>query len=132
MNHARSDASWLEKLMRRYIPHDDIGWESVGEKFTRYNIVRCRWFNLYIHQMWSPIAPPMCHDHPWAFVTFILMGGYWESQDGKTWTFRRPFSVLYRPAEFRHTVKTVDKYAWSCVVTTRRQRQWHDYDCEAR
>lgn len=119
----------IEKLLRRFIPHDDIGWESLGEKFTRYNVVKCRWFNLYIHQMWSPIAPPLCHDHPWSFVTFIIRGGYWESTDGETFTFRKPGRVLYRPAAWAHTVKTVDHYAWSVVVTSRTTRKWANRDC---
>jgi hypothetical protein len=119
----------LEKLLRRFIPHDDIGWESVGEKFTRYNLLKCRLLNVYIHQMWSPIAPPVCHSHPWAFVTFILRGGYWETRDNETWVFRKPGRVLYRPAKFRHTVKTVDHYAWSFVITGPYSNQWANHNC---
>ena len=42
----------IEKLLRWLIPHDDIGWKEIGERFTRYNVVKTRWFNVYIHQMW--------------------------------------------------------------------------------
>lgn len=119
----------IEKLLRRFISHDDQGWEEVGEKFTRYNVWKTRWFNIYIHQMWSPIAPPVCHDHPWSFVSLILRGGYWESTDGQTFIFRKPGRILYRPAEWAHTVKTVDRYAWSIVVTGSYKRNWENHDC---
>jgi hypothetical protein len=119
----------IERLLRRFIPHEDIGWIEIGERFTRYFVWRSRWFNVFIHQMYAPIAPPLCHDHPWSFVSLVLKKGYWESTDGQTFAWRPSKSILYRPAEFRHTVKTDNETAWSLVVTGPKRRQWGNHEC---
>lgn len=119
----------LERWLRRHIPYDTVGWKEIGEVFTRYNVLKTRWFSVYIHQMWAPIAPPLCHDHPWSFVTFIISGGYWETTDGTNFKFIRPGLVLYRPAHYTHTVKTVKRFAWTFVITGPRSNDWHNHDC---
>lgn len=123
----------IESLLRRYIKHDNIGFEEVGEKFTRYTMAHNRYFRLFIHQMHAPVPPPVCHDHPWSFVSLILNGGYWESEDGKEFVWRRPGSILYRRAEFAHTVKTAgpEHRAWSVVIAGPYRRQWGSKSCPA-
>lgn len=81
------------------------------------------------------------HDHPWAFITFLFHSGYWEHtpdcimcQDGickrfqpngiinrRTW--KRRFSILYRPATFQHYVEVV-KPTWTLVFRFPEVRQW--------
>ena len=42
-------------------------------------------FNIFIHRFLKS-DPDDLHDHPWAFRTIILFGGYWEfTEDGKFW-----------------------------------------------
>lgn len=123
--------SRIERLLRWAIPHVDIGWRDIGEEFTRYTVASNRFFRVFIHQMHAPIAPPKCHDHPWSFVSLILTGGYWESSNGKDFTFYKPGSVLFRRAEFAHTVKTnpPEHSAWTLVITGPYRRQWQNKDC---
>jgi len=117
-------------LLRRLFKHEDIGWIELEEKFTRYFVFRSRFFNVFLHQMSSPIMPPQCHDHPWSFVTLILRKGYWESTDGITGTFRFPGTVLFRRAEFAHTVKTLrGETAWTLVLTGPVRRKWQNLEC---
>lgn len=123
----------IEKLLRKFLPHKELGWTEIGEKFTRYTLLKLpNWlggFRVFLHQLDCEQWHDKCHDHPWSFITFILKGGYDESTtDGKT-VYRRPGSILYRPATFAHNVKTCGKTCWSIVVTTRKVRDWSMFAC---
>lgn len=49
-----------------------------GEKYmTRYTIYTCRFFSVKIHRIFES-DDDCLHDHPWAFISFILKGGYVE------------------------------------------------------
>ncbi len=112
------------------LPHKQIGWKEIGEDFIRYAILKTPWFNVYLHRLIAPAWHPMCHDHPWSFVTFILWSGYLERVASGKEIRRRPGSVLYRPAEFRHNVITPYGTAWSLIVTTKKSRDWGFQPCE--
>src|SRR5258708_2877223 len=68
----------FERFMRRKFSHKEIGWEEVGERFTRYALLKTRWGNIYLHQLYAPVWHPECHDHPWGFLTILLWRGYLE------------------------------------------------------
>src|SRR5258708_709192 len=70
--------SLLERLARKYLRYKEIGWEEVGERFTRYALLKTRWGNVYLHQLYAPKWHPECHDHPWSFLTILLSRGYLE------------------------------------------------------
>lgn len=110
------------QLLRRLLPFKDIGWEEIGEEFTRFQLVKTPWFNIYLHHLKALVEHPHCHDHPWSFVTVLLKGGYSEF-DGTVWTWRRAGSVLYRRAEHRHNVVTKG-VSWSLIVTGPKRRAW--------
>jgi hypothetical protein len=113
---------WFERLLRRLFPHRELGWEDIGEKFTRFTLVKTRWFQVFLHKLQAPNPHPQCHDHPWSFVAVILRGGYWEYAGGK-WARRPPGRVLWRPAEFTHNVVTRGT-SWSVIFATRKFRGW--------
>lgn len=117
---------FLTKLLYR-LPHKELGWEQIQEKFTRFTLFRNRWFTVYLHRLDAPQWHPDCHDHPWKFVTLLLRGGY-EELIGNTIHWRRPGSILYRPAESSHNVRTRG-VAWSLVIRGRTRRKWGFQTC---
>lgn len=114
------------KLLKACVPFKEIGWKEIGEEFYRFQLIKCRWGNLYLHRLHAPMPHPQCHDHPWWFWTVILRGGYWElGDDTRGWAWRGPGTVLFRPATFRHNVVTkTDRACWSLVLTGPREREW--------
>jgi hypothetical protein len=128
----------FEKLIRRYIPFKEIGWAEIGEKFTRYQLLKTRWFNIYLHQLSAPKWHPQCHDHPWSFVAILLKSGYLEESvrdaGNGDWYHEvkahKPGSILYRPAEFSHNVITPFGTSWSIIFTGPKVRQWGFLTCE--
>jgi hypothetical protein len=45
---------------------------------TRWRVVSVPWFGLYVHRLDKPDPRPTLHDHPWAFLSLVLRGGYTE------------------------------------------------------
>lgn len=126
---------WIERLLRRWFPFKEIGWEEIQEKFTRFQLLKTPWGNVYLHKLDAPIKHPHPHDHPWSFLAIILSGGYWECMNGKT-RWQPPGRILWRPAETKHNVVT-NGTNWSIVITTRKKRDWRlitemDQDCRTR
>ena len=92
----------------------------------RWTLVRTRWGKLVLHQFCRSDADTCSlHDHPAAFVTLIVAGGYVEVMPaGQRW--RPPGTLLYRPAAFRHRVDLgpTGRPAWSLVWFRRPSRAW--------
>lgn len=116
------------KLLRRFVPFKEIGWKPIGEVFYRYQLVKTRWFNIYLHELTAPQWHEKCHDHPWWFVTLILWPGYLE-ENVQGFFYREPGTVWYRPAHYRHNVVTPQGTSWSIIVTGPKSRDWGFGDC---
>ncbi len=87
----------------------------------RYTIFTCRWFSLKVHNIL--VSDYAClHDHPWAFTTFLIKGGYVEYTPNGSKVYGR-FSFLYRPAEYIHRLE-IHQPVWSIVITFKKTRQW--------
>lgn len=104
-------------------PHKQIGWEEIGEDFIRFTIFTTPWFTIYLHRLVALVPHSQCHDHPWSFMAILLKGGYDEYHAGE-WVWRKPGSVLWRPAEWKHNVVTKNSVSWSIIVTGPKKRQW--------
>lgn len=119
----------FEAWLRRTFAFKEIGWTDIGEKFTRYQLLKAPWFNVYLHQLSAPSWHPECHDHPWGFVAILLRRGYLE-RVGTVDTRRRPGSILFRPAMFSRNVITPYGESWSLILTTKKSRDWGFKPCE--
>jgi len=122
--------SRIERLLRRLLPKKELGWTEIGEQFTRYTILRTKYLTVYLHQLSAPNPAPECHDHPWHFWAFILLGGYWETLNGGPTTWHGPWSILYRHATDTHNVTTpLGRTNWSLIVASRKTRRWSFKTC---
>jgi hypothetical protein len=119
----------LGNFLRKHLRHKELGWKPIGEVFYRYQLVKTRWFNIYLHQLTAPQRHSNCHDHPWWFVTLILWNGYVEETAGGVLHFRHAGNVLYRPAKFKHNVITPWGTAWSLIITGPKSREWGFLKC---
>jgi hypothetical protein len=103
-------------MKRKVIYRDDN-----NEYLIRYTIVTCRLFSIKIHNIL--MSDYSCqHDHPWAFLTLLLKGGYVEYTPEGSKVYSR-FSLLYRPAEYIHRLE-IHQPVWSLVITFKKVRRW--------
>lgn len=91
---------------------------------SRLMLIRLPWLGVYFHIIRRTDWSHCQHDHPWAFVTLILRGGY-EEQVGEDVFVRRPGYIGYRPRNFEHRITRLLKgNAWSLVIRFRNHESW--------
>lgn len=116
---------WLLSLLRR--ERFDIGRPGLPDYLTRWTLLGKRYGGsrrVFLHWFHRGDEEPYFHDHPWAFVSVILWGGYYEeTPTGRHWY--GPGSVLVRPAEWRHRVVLHEgRQAWTLVLSGPKTRGW--------
>lgn len=101
----------------------------------RWTLFSCKLFSIKLHKILA--SDDAClHDHPWAFISFILRGGYVEQSykiennfvDREKTVSRiyHPGNILYRRALYTHRLE-VFQPCWTLVFTSRYLRQWGFY-----
>jgi hypothetical protein len=116
---------------------------------VRWNLFECSLFSIKIHKIL--VSDDDCmHDHPWAFISFILKGGYVEQTvkhpevlefENSVLTYYKKTgipeflrekktygagSILFRPAHFVHRLE-INQPATTLVITFRKIRPWGFY-----
>lgn len=98
----------------------------------RLRILATPWFGIYLHWIYLPDTDRHPHDHPWAFASLILRGGYTEQifttrpvfSDLDIWR-RRARRSLHRMSLGRaHRIVQLDPGTVTLVVHGRRRRTW--------
>lgn len=108
---------------------------------TRWELLSCKWFAIYLHRFECSDDRSSLHDHPWNFITIPLKYGYNDCtyNGGRdefgnpdfNRTLMKPFHVYYRPATHVHFVELhqdmflpVEKKAWTLVIRFKYIRYW--------
>ena len=93
--------SLMSKLNRYRLITDRITGKDYMHRYYLFLKDRATFpFNVTLHRIVKS-DEPFLHDHPWAYMTIILKGGYWENTiEGRTW--KGPGSVIKRGAQDFH------------------------------
>ncbi len=81
-------------------------------------------FNVFLHRILKS-DPDEMHDHPWAYRSLVLRGGYWEhTPHGTRW--RGPLSYRFAPADSVHRIEIdpAKPPCWTLFIPGRRVRDW--------
>lgn len=106
--------------------------EPDGSLYMTRWIFQTPWFGIRLHKIAKSDAGRDWHDHPFAFVSFILWGGYLEARPllalgGKHHcehsVFYGPGSVVRRKATDLHRL-TLTRPAWTLVFAGPYKRNW--------
>lgn len=91
---------------------------------SRLMLLKAPWLGVYLHVIRRPDWAHCQHDHPWAFATLILRGGY-EEMVGEQLHVRPPGYFGYRPRGFEHRItRLLDGNAVTLVVRLRNHEEW--------
>jgi hypothetical protein len=101
-----------------------------------------RYFNIYLHKFYLSDYEDELHDHPWANMSILLSGYYYEHipKDYDKWIInesreeqtllRKPFRPIFRPAKYIHRIELLNdsngnpKPIWTLFITGPHIRQW--------
>lgn len=129
----------MKPLRRRLtLSHDDKPF------LDRWGIVHERLGGFYLHHVADADPGKDLHDHPWAFVTFILRGGYTEqtaqareavllASFAERWPdtctsgverIWRRFSVHRMPLNVAHRITSAEPGTWTLVLRGPTRRMW--------
>lgn len=109
--------------------------------FGRFDVFKSRLLSIYVHEFYRSDKDRCLHDHPWHFLTFILKDGYIEemylypdhisklheptNDRQRTSYYRRPRSILWRPARTAHRILLIPgSHPWSLVFVGPKVRAW--------
>jgi hypothetical protein len=105
--------------------------------FRRYRLLATPWFNIYIHQILKSDEEAHMHDHPWAFYSFILKGGYKEvsSYEVDGWkevhtNYYLRHSLVHHKRNDAHKLTLMASCVWTLVLTYGKHETW-GYQTEA-
>lgn len=107
----------------------------------------CERFGIFLHRMDAPDPGVDIHDHPWAFVSLVLRGGYDEERtrndlavgaarmaerglwDRRGTVRRRDWlSVASTPLNYCHRITGLHRSpTWTLVIRGRKVRRWGFY-----
>jgi hypothetical protein len=82
-------------------------------------------FNIFLHKFLKSDTEDL-HDHPWAFTTIILWGGYWEYRPNLPKTWYGPGSIVTHKATDFHRIELDPDIpdTWTLFIPGRRCRGW--------
>jgi hypothetical protein len=108
------------------IPYKVInGCAQPTPMLVRYRLLDTPWGSLNVHHFLRGDEDRELHDHPFAFATLILKGGYLEELPyPRMRVIRWPGSILFRPAKWTHRVDLLGSGAWTLIAMTKKQREW--------
>jgi len=121
--HYKNARTWLWGLITRIeipTPH--------GEPYLiRYVIPLLFGWRIYFHKILESDGDRWLHDHPWAFISFLVWGRYVEETPGgnerlKSWINVHRATDLHRLRLFKKNGKTIPVY--SILLTGKRVRTW--------
>lgn len=100
----------------------------IGDYLTRLRIVQTPAFGIYLHKIKRPDKDQGIHDHPWSFVSIILLGSYYELRRNpvtmeKEVKFHRWLNVVRKHDQHR-ILRLTRPTVWSLMLVGRRYRTW--------
>lgn len=101
-------------------------WKTIGDGKTTYvrrlYILVTPFFSIMFHRIFRPDNQRELHDHPWTFLSLILLGHYRENtMEGE----RLCRWINFKWAEGRHSIRHVSRSpVWTLVFTGPRRRWW--------
>ena len=116
---------FLEKIGRKKIVLDrgpsHPKYNEAKPWMNRYYLLfrnRPKWFpfNILIHEMLDDDHGDGVHNHLFPYITIILRGGYWETNDKGTF-WRGPGYIGFRKNTDKHSLKLKDNNpAWTIML----------------
>lgn len=107
-------------------------YEASDEYLVRYILFRTPWFGVQVHRINRADSDRDMHNHPRAFWSIILRGGYDEERDAEfggrrhhLWRQHRVGSINRMKLKDFHSIRTmVREPTWTLVIVGPARQKW--------
>lgn len=97
----------------------------------RWRLIQTPMGGVYVHFIYREDLDPIGHDHPWAFWSLVLKGGYTELlqthpryPDQPKRVSHRRFSLHHFPLKWAHRIISVEPGTITLVLVGPKKKQW--------
>ncbi len=100
----------------------------------RWRLIQTPLGGIYVHFIYREDLDPVPHDHPWAFASLVLRGGYTEELHHSPgsgdfeWVTHRAGRLHKFPLHWAHRIVRVAPGTVTLVFVGRKVRSWGFYD----
>ena len=92
--------------------------------FRRWELLKTRWFSIYIHGIYAADEDKHLHNHPWDYTSITLKGKFIEeTQTG--FNLMKPFKMVTRDGKDYHKIKELkSKSVYTLFIVSPIKRLW--------
>lgn len=92
--------------------------------FRRWQLLKTRWFSIYIHGIYAADQDKHLHNHPWDYKSLVLKGSYIEETNSGINTLQFG-TITYRNGKDYHKIKTLlTKSVYTLFIVSPVKRIW--------
>lgn len=92
--------------------------------FRRWQLLKTRWFTIYIHGIYHKDEDTHLHNHPWNFINMILKGSYTEQTVNGT-ILQKPFRINKRKGSDYHKILNVHtNVVYTLFIIGSKRMEW--------
>jgi hypothetical protein len=92
--------------------------------FRRWQILKTRWFSIWIHCIYAPDEDKHLHNHPWDFKSMVIKGSYLEeTENGNIFQKFGKFNSR-NGDDFHKILKLNTEKVYSLFFVTPPKREW--------
>ena len=93
--------------------------------FRRWQILKTRWFSIWLHGIYAPDEDKHLHNHPWDFKSLVLKGSYIEQTENGNIT-QRPgrFNSRNGKEDFHKILELKSPVIYTLFIVSPVKRTW--------
>jgi hypothetical protein len=92
--------------------------------FRRWELLKTKWFSIWIHGIYESDQDLHLHNHPWDFKSIVLKGSYIELTE-KGFVWQTPLKFNSRNGENFHKIyKLLTPVVYTLFFVTPPKREW--------
>lgn len=92
--------------------------------FRRWELLKTKWFSIWIHGIYESDQDLHLHNHPWDFKSIVLKGSYIELTE-KGFVWQTPMKFNSRNGENFHKIyKLLTPVVYTLFFVTPIKREW--------
>ena len=92
--------------------------------FRRWELIKTRWFSIWLHGIYEADKDLHLHNHPWDYKSVVLKGSYIEETNDGQNTLKPGTFTSRNGAQFHKIKKLLTKKVYTLFMVSPVRRDW--------